>query len=175
MQLAMFIDCDKCVGCYSCIVACKLEHNLPPHPVRPPNGDPMGPELIRVVQVGPHICGDQVHQYFQPILCLHCLEAPCIEACPNSSIYRDIDTGIILVNKDECSGCESCLEACPYKAPHFYDGKLHLCDMCIHRPEERRRKGRYTACEAACPARAIHVGTIDEISAIVGNKAADNN
>jgi Fe-S-cluster-containing dehydrogenase component len=164
MQPAIFIDREKCVGCYACVVACKLEHHLSPRPVRPPNGDPKGPGLIRVVRVGPQISNDEVHQYFQPILCLHCHEAPCIEACPDSAIYRDIETGIILVKEDECTGCESCLEVCPYEAPQFYDGKLHLCDLCIHRLEERRREGRHTACEAACQARAIHVRIIDETS-----------
>ena len=171
MQQAIFIDREKCFGCYSCIVACKLEHNLPPHPVRPPNEDPKGPELIRIVEVGPQIHDDEVHYYFQPILCLHCLEAPCIEACPTSAIYRDIETGIILVKQDECNGCKFCLEVCPYEAPQLYEGKLHLCDLCIHRLGERRREGRYTACEAACQARAIHVGTTDEISVIAGKNA----
>lgn len=168
MQQAILIDREKCFGCYACIVACKLEHDLPPHPVRPPHGCPKGPELIRIVQVGPQILDDEVHYYFQPILCLHCLEAPCIEACPTSVIYRDSETGIVLVKEDGCTNCESCLEVCPYEAPHFYDGKLHLCDLCIHRFVERRRKGRYTACEAACPARAIRVGTIAETSALIG-------
>ena len=164
MQQAIFIDKDKCIGCYSCVVACKLEHNLPPHPAQPPLANPKGPELIRVVRVGPQIHDDEVHQYFQPVLCLHCIDAPCIGACPHSAIYRDIETGITLVREDECAGCESCLEVCPYEAPQFYDGKLHLCDLCIHRLEERRLEGRRTACEAACPARAIHVGTADENS-----------
>jgi hypothetical protein len=36
--------------------------------------------------------------------------------------------------------------------------------LCIHRLGERGREGRYTACEAACPARAIHIGTTKENS-----------
>jgi anaerobic dimethyl sulfoxide reductase subunit B (iron-sulfur subunit) len=169
MQRPIFIDGDRCVGCYACVVACKLEHNLPPYPVHPPLGSPTGPALIRVHQVGPEICDDEVHQYFQPVSCVHCPDAPCIGACPTSAIYKDIETGITLVNQDECTGCESCLEACPYEAPQFYDGKLYLCDLCIHRLAE----GRRTACEAACPAKAIHVGTTDEVTAAVGKQAAD--
>lgn len=169
MQRTILFDRDKCVGCDSCVVACKLEHNLPPYPAHPPRGNPKGPELIRVYQVGPEIRDDGVHQYFQPISCMHCLDAPCIRACPRSALYKDIETGITLVNEDECLGCKSCLSVCPYGAPQFYDGKVYLCDLCIH----RLREGRHAACEAACPARAIRVGTTDEISAMVGKKTAE--
>ncbi len=173
MQWSILIDRDKCVGCYSCVVACKLEHNLPPYPARPPIGHPQGPALIRVDQFGPDISGGRVRQYFQPVLCVHCLDAPCIGACPQSAIYRDLETGITRVNQDQCAGCKSCLEACPSGAPQFYEDRLNLCDLCIHRAAERRRAGRYTACEAACPARAIHVGTVDEMSGMEGRKAAE--
>lgn len=162
MRLTIFVDSNKCIGCYSCIVACKLEHNLPPHPAHPTLGNPKGPELIRVYQVGPQIHDDEVIHYFQPVSCKHCLDAPCIEACPCSAIYKDIETGVTLVNEDECTGCELCLWACPYGSPQFHDGKIYLCDLCIHRIREKREKGRQTACEAACPSRAIRVGTIDE-------------
>jgi Fe-S-cluster-containing dehydrogenase component len=173
MQRAIFIDKDKCVGCYACIVACKLEHSLPPHPAHPPLANPIGPELIRVYQVGPQMRDDEVYQYFQPISCMHCFDAPCIRACPRAAIYKDVETGITLVNEDKCIGCKFCLWVCPYGAPQFLDGKLNLCDLCIHRLGERRQEGRLTACEAACPARAIYIGTTDEISAIVGKKAAE--
>jgi Fe-S-cluster-containing dehydrogenase component len=166
MRRAIFIDRHRCIGCYSCIVACKLEHNLPPYPAHPPLGNPKGPELIRVRQVGPQVRDDEVHQYFEPILCMHCPDAPCLEACPQSAIYRDVEIGTILVNKDKCIGCRSCLQACPYGAPQFHDDTLILCDLCIH----RLREGRYTACEAACPARAIHVGTTNDISVIEGKR-----
>jgi Fe-S-cluster-containing dehydrogenase component len=66
-------------------------------------------------------------------------------------------------------GCRSCLEVCPYGAPQFYDDTLKLCDLCMH----RLAVGKCTACEATCPARAIHVGTTDEISAMAAKKAAE--
>lgn len=168
MERAILVDGDKCVGCYSCVVACKLEHNLPPYPVHPSLGDPQGPELIRIRQVGSQTRDDEVQQYFQATTCMHCLDAPCIRACPTSAIYKDLETGITLVSEDQCTGCESCLSVCPYGAPQFYAGKLYLCDLCIHRLGE----GRPTACEAACPAKAIHVGTTGEISAMVAKKTA---
>jgi Fe-S-cluster-containing dehydrogenase component len=169
MQRAVFVDSERCVGCYSCVVACKLEHSLPPHPVRPPLGDPEGPALIRIYQVGPDVGDDEVQQHFQAITCRHCLDAPCIGACPTSAIYKDVETGITLVNKDECTGCECCLSVCPYGAPQFYAAKLYLCDLCVR----RLAAGRPTACEAACPARAVHVGTVDQISGMAEQETAE--
>jgi anaerobic dimethyl sulfoxide reductase subunit B (iron-sulfur subunit) len=168
VQRAILVDGDKCVGCYSCVVACKLEHNLPPYSVHPPVGDPQGPELIRIHQIGPQIGDDQVRQHFEATTCLHCLDAPCIGACPTSAIYKDVETGVTLVHEDQCTGCETCLSVCPYGAPQFYSGRLYLCDLCMH----RLREGRQTACEAACPARAIRVGTTDEVSALIAEKTA---
>ena len=173
MQRTKYIDKDRCIGCDACVVACKLEHNLPPYPVEPPLSEPEGPKLIRVYQVGPEIHDDEVYQYFLAISCMHCDDAPCIKACPRSAIYKDAETGVILVNEDKCIGCKFCLWVCPYGAPQFHDGKLNLCDLCLHRLGEGREKGRQTACEAACQARAIHVGSADEIAALIGGKAAE--
>lgn len=173
MERAIFVDKDRCIGCYSCVVACKLEHSLPPEPARPPLADPKGPELIRVYQIGPEINGDKVYQYFQPIMCMHCAKAPCVEACPRSALYKDAKTGATLVRRDRCIGCKFCLTVCPFGAPQFPNGRVMLCDLCIHRLEENREKGRRTACEAACPARAIHVGTVAEIAGLKGKKAAE--
>jgi len=156
MQWSIHVDRDRCIGCYSCIVACKLEHNLPPYPAHPPVGNPTGPVPIRVRHFGPVVGDDTVVQYFEPVLCMHCPDAPCIPACPQSALYKDHETGITLVNRDECMGCESCLDACPYGAPQFFDGKVYLCDLCIDRLAVSEQEPRGTACEAICPARAIH-------------------
>ena len=168
--MAIFIDKDKCFGCDSCIVACKLEHNLPPHPEKPPLADPKGPELIRVYRSERETPDGKVYQYFQPIPCMHCLDAPCIKECPQSAIYKDTMTGITLVDQDKCIGCKLCLSVCPFGSPQFYNEKMYLCDLCIHRITEKGKIRRKTACEAACPAGIIHVGTTEEISALKAKK-----
>jgi Fe-S-cluster-containing dehydrogenase component len=50
------------------------------------------------------------------------------------------------------------------------DGKMMLCNQCIHRLDEGRNQ---TACEAVCQARAIFVGTTDEISKKTWKVAAE--
>jgi Fe-S-cluster-containing dehydrogenase component len=172
MRRMMLVEEDKCIGCYACSVACKLEHDLPPHPAYPPLARPKGPEPIRVMEIWPEAVGEEVQPRFRPVACVHCLEAPCIPACPLSAIFEDFETGAVLVAEGGCTCCKLCLEACPHGAPQFYEGRMYLCDLCAHRAGERREMGRRTACEAACPARAIHVGTADEISALMGKVTA---
>jgi electron transfer flavoprotein alpha subunit len=61
----------------------------------------------------------------------------------------------IIVNLEKCSGCESCLEACPFDAIGFKDGKAYIneyCNACM-------------SCMAVCPEGAIIETEKDEQSA----------
>lgn len=165
---AIFFDKDRCVGCYACIIACKMKHNAPPYPTSPPEGDPRGLSPINVHEYGPVIKGDRVFQFFQPLACMHCQDAPCIQACPVAAIFRDPEMDVVLVDREKCIGCKFCLWVCPYGAPHFDDvGKMVKCDMCV----ERLREGKRTACQTACIARAITVASPEEIAQIQAKKA----
>ena len=167
---AIFFDKDRCVGCYACVIACKMKHYAPPYPAAPPEGDPQGLSPLNVHHHGPFIKGDRVFQFFQPLSCMHCQDAPCIDACPTVAILRDSETGIVLVDQERCIGCKFCLWACPYGAPHFDgEGKMVKCDMCI----ERLSQGRQAACEAVCIARAIIVDNPEKIAQIQAKKAVD--
>lgn len=164
----IFFDKDKCIGCYACIIACKLVHNLPPHPSLPPESEPRGISFITVHEYGPIMHEGRIIHFFQPISCMHCTEAPCIDACPRAAIYRDSETGAVLVSQDRCIGCRFCLWVCPYGAPHFdSEGKMVKCDLCV----ERLRVGKRPACEAVCVAQAIFVGEPEEISQLKSRRA----
>ena len=151
---AISFDRDKCIGCYACVIACKLEHKAPPYPTCPPEAEPKGINLIDIRQYGPVISDDRVVQFFQPTACRHCTDAPCMAACPSTAIYRDVSTGAALVSQERCIGCKACLPACPFGVPQFNENEeMVKCDLCVH----RLRKGKQTACAAACVARAIRV------------------
>lgn len=165
---AIFFDKDRCVGCYACVIACKLKHSASPHPRRPPEAEPRGFSPLNIHQQGPIIVGEKVIQYFQPLSCMHCQEAPCINVCPSSAIKRDLETDVVLVDQELCIGCKFCLWACPYGAPHFDEtGKMVKCDMCV----ERLKEGKKAACEAVCIAKAVIVDNPEKISEIQAKKA----
>lgn len=101
--------------------------------------------------------------------CMHCVDAPCIQACPKSALYKDA-TGTTMVDKDRCIGCRFCLWVCPYGAPRYNEaGKTELCDLCSQRYRDGKKK---TACEAVCVAGAIHSGAIEEVADYKARRAA---
>jgi len=100
---------------------------------------------------------------------MHCEDAACLNVCPSSAIYKDPQTNITLVDKKRCLGCRACLWACPFGVPSYdQDGKLELCDLCV----DRLREGKKTACEAACQARAIFIGSPEEIQELRSRRVA---
>lgn len=132
---------EDCMGCHACEVACKQEHALG-----------VGPRLVQVLEKSPD---------YIPIFCHHCANAPCREACPTEAIYKN-EKGIVLINEDECIGCQACIEACPFGAMQFNEETEFAvkCDMCIDRPENDGK----TACSKACPTQCIFVGDSKQLS-----------
>ena len=70
----MVIDLDRCTGCEACVVACRVENNIPT----------VGPEeaakgrSINWIRVERYFEGEypDVKVKFMPVLCQHCEEAP---------------------------------------------------------------------------------------------------
>lgn len=79
-------------------------------------------------------------------ICAQCEDAPCMEACPAGAMRRDTDTGAIVINEEDCIGCMTCAEACPWEVPSLHPGRevALKCDLCVG------RKGG-PLCIKACP------------------------
>ena len=120
------------MGCHACEVACKQEHDIG-----------TGPRLIRVIE--------RASSYI-PIYCHHCAQPPCKDACPAEAIFRD-ERGVVHIREEACIGCKACVEACPFGAMQFDEGKEKAakCDLCY----ERLLNGEEPACSEACPTRCI--------------------
>jgi anaerobic selenocysteine-containing dehydrogenase/Fe-S-cluster-containing dehydrogenase component len=151
-RLALMIDLERCTGCKSCEVACKLEHGLGP-----------GEYRNRVLWLG-DAAGGALD--FLTVSCQQCARPACLRACPvhPKAIEKDPVTGIVRVDEDRCTGCGECVVACPYGAMG-YDALDHhavKCDLC----GERRAEGAATtACQSVCPGRAIGFGERDALLA----------
>lgn len=153
------VDRGRCIACYTCEVACKQEHNLP-----------VGPRWITVETVGPRMVGQGLRMDFVPMLCMHCAEPACMNACPQNAIFKRED-GIVLVDDDACTGCRLCIDACPMGAMQYLaeKGVASKCTYCV----ERIDAGKLPSCVLNCPTHALRFGDINEGAGIMRRKRAE--
>ncbi len=149
MKHTIYLDLNRCTGCYACVVACMDQNDL-----QAGQGQPLWRQIF-IVEDGTF---PDVKVTFVSMACMHCQEAPCLRTCPAGAIKKE--AGVILVNQDLCIGCYSCSMACPFGVPRFgQDGKMQKCNLCIARVEA----GLEPACTRICPTGALKFGEINEM------------
>jgi Fe-S-cluster-containing dehydrogenase component len=142
---AMVIDLERCTRCDDCVRACAATHRGNPRFLR--QGGEIGPRLFA------HAC-------------MHCVDPVCMIGCPTGAIFREPETGRVVINDRTCIGCGTCASNCPYdnirlvevrdpggalvideetKAPILRATK---CDLCLGQPAA-------PACVNACPHAAL--------------------
>lgn len=125
------IDCEECVGCKDCELACSLEHTG--------EFNPASSRIRNFVFL---------EEAFKiSITCFQCDEPFCVMVCPAVAITKDETTGALLVSKERCVGCNACLLACPFGNIIYSNVECQAikCDLCGGEP----------ACVAFCPTGAL--------------------
>jgi len=71
-----------------------------------------------------------------PHLCAQCQDYPCVKSCPVQALSTD-GNGAVLVDREKCTSCGSCIRACPGTVPYLHpgDNKATICDLCGGDPE----------------------------------------
>ncbi len=180
MRYGFVIDKQRCIGCHTCSVACKIENNIPDdvwwNRILTEGGDEMD------IPAGDF---PNTTISYLPVNCQHCENPACVKVCPVGATYKDLETGIVRQDYDKCIGCRMCMAACPYtgvrsfnweeprytlgmdlgsaNSPKHQKHTVEKCTMCWHRVAE----GEEPACIVACPGRARFWGDFDDPSSEV--------
>ena len=118
---------DNCAACSRCLMACAAYHE-----------GAVAPQLSAIKWAE----NDFLYgfRFRKPLHCKQCDQPECYHACPlkDEALCIDSRTGARYINKDKCTGCEECIEACPFDVPRInFDkesNKAIKCDLCKDRP-----------------------------------------
>jgi len=187
-RYGMVIDTRRCVGCRSCVLACKAENKTP-------SGVSYTVVFEEILENRPN---DKPVFMTKP--CFHCEHPPCTDVCPVSATFKRERDGIVVVDYERCIGCRYCMTACPYSARWFDFGEnypaieqntpwaqvpspeykqfrkrknkqspvgnVRKCTFCLHLQDEEgkynKEEGRWPACAKTCTGKAIHFGDLND-------------
>jgi len=186
VKYGFVIDTERCMGCHTCAVTCKVENNLPINGwwnrILTEGGD---------YQDTPAGVYPNLSMVYYPLCCQHCENPACTRVCPVGATNKR-DDGVVLQDGDRCIGCRMCIAACPYTGirsfnwedpKYYYDfavggvgiaqhqkHTVEKCTMCSH----RLARSEEPACIDACPAYARYWGDLNdpesEVSKLISSR-----
>ena len=149
-QKAFLVNADRCIGCYTCAMACKSYNGL--------ESDVAWRQIYPLAEN--HFPYDD--RAFYSLACNHCAAPVCEAVCPTGAHKKRRNDGIVIHDQDACIGCTNCIRACPFGAPKYNKKlkKAEKCSLCHHRLDA----GLAPACIQACPVRAIELVDLNTLN-----------
>jgi len=166
----VLVDLTKCMGCGSCVVACKMHNGNKwvddrtdmwgrdrSAPAIGENAE-LADENWTVIQKHrvPLEGGGEVWRYVKK-QCLHCKDPACVSSC-FATAFKQTESGAVAYHPNLCVGCRYCMLACPFSVPKFQWDKpfpmLTKCSMC----GDRVANGDAPACVSVCPTNVMTFG-----------------
>ncbi|MFR1638339.1 MAG: 4Fe-4S dicluster domain-containing protein [Eggerthellaceae bacterium] len=150
------VNLDRCTGCYSCEITCKMEND------------------IALGDIGTKCCsaGPSATTQHDALPASH--HVPAVRRCPcvrvsHRASYRD-GNNVVLIDREKCIGCKYCMMACPYGVRDWNKASktVEKCTLCGHLTVN----GELPACVKSCSAGARFYGDLDDPNSDVSKELA---
>ena len=135
----VYVKEEWCLGCHLCEYNCAFANSGVTNMVKALKDKPIFPR-IKVEE-----CGKITYA----VSCRHCEDPLCMKGCISGALHKE--NGVVVIDKEKCVGCYTCVLLCPYGAimPSPEGIVAQKCELCTNNSFEE------PSCVKGCPNRAI--------------------
>jgi anaerobic carbon-monoxide dehydrogenase iron sulfur subunit len=134
----VYVNEEWCLACHLCEYYCAFAEV---------NAKDMA-RALKGITINPCIRVEENDGISFAVSCRHCKEPLCVKSCITGSLR--IEDGVVVVDRDRCIGCYTCVLTCPYGAiSPSAEGIVRKCELCT------KTASGTPACVSGCPNGAI--------------------
>ena len=135
----IYVNEEWCLGCHLCEYFCAYANS----------GEKSMVHALKNKPVHARVKVEGEDRITFAVSCRHCVNPACIAACRSGALSKGED-GVVVIDKEKCVGCGSCVMTCPYGAIEVSDAHVATkCELC-----STNSFGK-PLCVANCPNNAI--------------------
>lgn len=176
--VGMLYDATRCIGCKSCVVACREANGLAAATTcsetrgfqgrfdAPVDLDSGTKNIIKLYKEGADVS-------YMKSQCMHCVDPACTRACMLGALKKR-ELGIVTWQADKCVGCRYCVIACPFGCPKTQWESLNPCIVKCEMCYPRVTKGQQPACCEVCPRHAVIFGKLEDLKKEAHRRLAES-
>jgi tetrathionate reductase subunit B len=168
MSKVLIVNVAKCMGCDTCVVACKDEfYDNDWSPYSKPQPRKAFWMTLNTVERG-EIPRLRVSHVATP--CMQCEDAPCQQAATGQAVYTRSD-GIVMIDPVRSVGQKQLVASCPYGVIYWNEA-LNIpqkCTFCAHLLDRGWTDPR---CVKGCPLDALTFGDYEDLQSTIQQSGA---